>query len=88
MTHPDAYYRNLADDLLSRVERAVQDVARLAVDTGITFQVADVVDAVERGLPAGYPEPAVTPPTRRDVIAQMTADVIERLAKATQPPES
>lgn len=74
MSIPD--YEHLAVDLFTRTESAVEDVMRLAVDTGITFQVEDVVDAVERALPAGYPAPTVGGPTRRDMIARMAKDII------------
>lgn len=63
-------------DLIARTERAVETVAHLAVDSGITFQVEDVVDAVERDLPAGYPAPALGETTRRDVIMQMARDIL------------
>ena len=69
-------YQHIAEDLIARTERAVEQVCRLAVDTGVTFKVPDVVDAVERGLPSGYPEPtAEGAPTRRDVIKSMAEDI-------------
>lgn len=73
MTDP---YESLALDLIARTERAVEDVARLSTDTDITFQVKDIVDAVERGLPADYPAPAAGPATRRDMIARMARDIL------------
>ncbi|MFB8120560.1 hypothetical protein ACFQ6U_13970 [Streptomyces sp. NPDC056465] len=63
-------------DLIARTEKAVETVAHLAVDSGITFQVEDVVDAVERDLPAGYPAPTVGETTRRDVITQMAQGIL------------
>ncbi|MFD7763618.1 hypothetical protein [Streptomyces microflavus] len=63
-------------DLIARTEQAVETVAHLAVDSGITFQVEDIVDAVERDLPAGYPAPTVGVTTRRDVITQMARDIL------------
>ncbi|OYP10124.1 hypothetical protein CFC35_41535 [Streptomyces sp. FBKL.4005] len=66
----------LAHDLIARTERAVERVAHLAVDTGVTFSVDDIVDAVERELPAGYAAPTTGTVTRRDVIAQMAQDIL------------
>jgi hypothetical protein len=67
----------LATDLITRTEKAVEQVAGLSAHTGITFKVADVVDAVERGLPAAYPAPtAQGAVTRRDVIASMAEDIL------------
>ncbi|MFE7664722.1 hypothetical protein [Streptomyces celluloflavus] len=74
MTEPGV--QELVLDLIARTERAVEHVAHLAVDTGVTFKVDDIVDVVERGLPAGYPEPTAGDMTRRDVIAQMAQDVL------------
>lgn len=48
----------LTRDLLIRTENAVGNVCHAAVDTGITFQVSDITDAVLRGLPMDYPQPA------------------------------
>ncbi|QLJ06725.1 hypothetical protein HZZ00_37460 (plasmid) [Streptomyces sp. NEAU-sy36] len=69
-------YESLVRDLIARTERAVEDVARLAVDTGVTFKVDDIVDAVERGLPAGYPAPTTGEVTRRDIIGQMAQGIV------------
>ncbi|MGW4270839.1 hypothetical protein ACWEGQ_00375 [Streptomyces seoulensis] len=69
-------YELLALDLITRTERSVEAVAHLAVDTGATFKVDDVVDAVERALPAGYPIPTAGALTRRDVIAQMAQSIL------------
>lgn len=51
-------------------------VAHLAVDTGVTFTVEDIVDAVERGLPVSYPAPTTDGATRRDVITQIAGDIL------------
>jgi hypothetical protein len=69
-------YESLARDLISRTEQAVESVAHLSTDTDITFQVNDIVDAVERGLPADYPAPTTGPTTRRDMIARMARDIL------------
>ena len=71
-------YQHIAEDLITRTERAVEQVARLAVDTGITFNVTDVVDAVERALPAGYPKPEGDDGVaeRRSVIESMARDIL------------
>ncbi|MFJ5070235.1 hypothetical protein ACIQC7_27880 [Kitasatospora sp. NPDC088556] len=66
----------LLHDLIARTERAVTDVANIAVDTEITFTVDDIVAAVERNLPADYPVPTTGELTRRDMIEQIAADVI------------
>ena len=71
-------YQHLAEDLITRTERAAEQVTRLAVDTGVTFKVTDVVDAVERGLPTGYPKPEGDEgiAERRNVIEQMAQDIL------------
>lgn len=71
-------YQHIANDLIARTERAVEQVAHLAVDTGVTFKVADVVDTVERGLPAGYPKPEgdAGVAERRSVIERMAQDIL------------
>lgn len=71
MTDPNA----LAIDLIARTEVAVRKVAEIAVDTGITFDVADVVRIVEDDLPTGYPEPTQGG-TRREMIGRMAADIL------------
>ncbi|MEU0429411.1 hypothetical protein ABZ235_38740 [Streptomyces canus] len=73
MTDP---YEALVHDLISRTEKAVESVAHLATDTDITFRVNDIVDAVERGLPADYPAPTTGPTTRRDMIARIARDIL------------
>lgn len=70
-------YQALATDLITRTERAAEQVAGLAAHTGITFKTADVVDAVERDLPADYPAPTAEGSlTRRDVITSMAEDIL------------
>ncbi|WP_416520092.1 hypothetical protein [Streptomyces achromogenes] len=69
-------YTVLVRDLIARTEEAMTTVAHLAVDSGVTFTVEDVVDAVERALPVGYPAPTTGSVTRRDVIAQMAQDIL------------
>ncbi|MCX5203897.1 hypothetical protein OG897_20870 [Streptomyces sp. NBC_00237] len=69
-------YEALAVDLLHRTERAVETVASLAVDTGITFKVDDIVQRVEDELPANYPDATTGDRTRRDVIAEMARDIL------------
>ncbi|MEU6098423.1 hypothetical protein [Streptomyces sp. NPDC047079] len=69
--------QTLAADLITRTEKAVEQVAGLSAHTGITFKVTDVVDAVERDLPADYPAPTAEGAlTRRDVIASMAEDIL------------
>jgi glycerol kinase len=69
-------YESLARDLIARTEQAVATVAYLAVDTDITFKINDIVDAVERELPTGYPEATTGELARRDVIMQMARDIL------------
>lgn len=73
MTAPD----DLVLDLIGRTEKAVEKVARLAVDTGITFSVPDVVQCVEDDLPADYPAPAVGGvAARREMVGRMATDIV------------
>lgn len=67
---------DLVQDLTARTEAAVDAVAHLAADTGVVFTVADVVDAVERGLPAGYPSLTMEGLDRRDIVGSMTAEIL------------
>jgi glycerol kinase len=76
MTDDAESYEALALDLTRRTERTVERFARLAVDTGVTFQVADIVQAVEDDLPADYPAPTRGPATRVDLITQVVRDVL------------
>ncbi|GAA2972253.1 hypothetical protein [Streptomyces enissocaesilis] len=70
-------HQALAMDLIARTHTAVEQVAGLAAHTGITFKTADVVDAVERDLPADYPAPTAEGAlTRRDVITSMAEDIL------------
>lgn len=69
-------YQHFANDLIARTEQAVEQVARLAVDTGVTFKVVDVVDAVERALPAGYPKGDDGVAGRRNIVEQMAQDIL------------
>ena len=73
MTESEA---QLADDLIARTETAVLAVARLAVESGITFEIKDIVDVVERDLPADYPAPTTGDVTRRDLIGRMAQDIL------------
>ncbi|WP_274912150.1 hypothetical protein [Streptomyces sp. WZ-12] len=69
-------YDTLVHDLIRRTEAAVDVIAPIAVDTGITFQIEDIVRKVEDGLPPDYPEAAIGNDwTRRDVIAAMARDL-------------
>uniref|UniRef100_UPI003F493C42 hypothetical protein n=1 Tax=unclassified Streptomyces TaxID=2593676 RepID=UPI003F493C42 len=69
----NAAYEALAIDLFRRTEKAIEEIACLAVDTRITFQIKDIVDRVEEKLPPGYADSA-TPGARRDLIAEMARD--------------
>lgn len=70
-------YDELAADLLSRCEAGVEQVCRIAVETGISFKVADIVRAVEDKLPDSYPEPAETGiEGRRQMIQRVVQDII------------
>lgn len=70
-------YELLAVDLIKRTEKAVEQIAGLSAHTGITFKVADVVDAVERDLPSDYPAPTADGSlSRRAVIEAMAEDIL------------
>jgi hypothetical protein len=62
-------------DLIARTEKAVESIAGLSAHTGITFKVTDIVDAVERDLPANYPAPTGNP-TRQGLIAIIAQDIL------------
>ncbi|CAM5295886.1 hypothetical protein SSPIM334S_06997 [Streptomyces spiroverticillatus] len=59
-----------------RTERAVEDIVGLSADTSITFKLKDLVDAVERGLPAGYPAVWMEGLNRRDVVGSMATEIL------------
>ena len=42
----------------------------------MTFEVGDIVDVVERALPAGYPAPTAGGVTRREFIEQVAQAII------------
>lgn len=69
-------YQSLAADLITRTETAVQHVAGIASETGITFKVTDIVDAVERDLPRGYAMPKAGVASRRNTIESMANDIL------------
>lgn len=77
---------HLAVDLLTRTETAVEQICRTAVDTGITFTVTDIVDAVERALPAGYPTGEDWEGGRRNMIERMAQDLLSGEAYAGTAP--
>jgi hypothetical protein len=65
-------------DLIVRVETSVGKLRDLSADTGVIFTAQDIVDDVERGLPAGYPAPIRTGTRgRRELIARMVRDLLE-----------
>ncbi|MFD9368518.1 hypothetical protein ACFWA6_12525 [Streptomyces sp. NPDC060020] len=66
----------LALDLIQRTEAAVHEIAALAVDTGVHFKIADIVQRVEDALPHDYPEHEAGSTSRRDVIAEMARDIL------------
>lgn len=72
----DLQYDALAVDLIRRTEAALGVVAALAIDTGITFQISDVVQKVEDDLPADYPAPTAGNMTRAEVIEAMAQDIL------------
>ncbi|MFJ2603747.1 hypothetical protein ACIQOU_32905 [Streptomyces sp. NPDC091279] len=67
----------LADDLHHRTKIALIAIARLAIDTGITFTIGDVVERVEDDLPPDYPETSTIVPSRRDVISEMAYEIFK-----------
>ena len=65
-------------DLIARTEKAVASVAGQAAHTGAPFTIEDIVDAVERDLPEGYPTGTTLPgPSRRDAITRIAEDVVK-----------
>ncbi|MFJ9207472.1 hypothetical protein [Streptomyces sp. NPDC102264] len=74
MTETD--YELLAADMISRTEKAIDTIAGLSVDTGISFNISDIVQRVEDELPADYPESTTVDHTRRDVLAEMARDLL------------
>ncbi|UJB43629.1 hypothetical protein [Streptomyces sp. A1-5] len=69
-------YEALTVDLIRRTEAAVENIANLAVQAGVTFKIEDIVQLVEDKLPADYPQPTTGDRSRRDVIAAMAQDVL------------
>lgn len=51
-------------------------VLHLARASGITFTVQDVVDVVERDLPARYPSPTAEGASRRALLVEMAQAVL------------
>ncbi len=69
-------YEHLAADLFSRCEAGVEQICHLAVDTGITFQISDIVRAVENDLPVDYSMPAESGAEgRRQMIERIVKDM-------------
>lgn len=67
----------IVHDLIARAERAVQEVAQLVVDTGVTMTARDVAEKVERSLPDDYPGPATDDGmSRLDLINWIVNDVM------------
>lgn len=66
----------IVDDLITRTETAVNDVAGLCLETGIRFHITDVVDAVERALPANYPLRSTPDTDRRDIIQDLAHKIL------------
>lgn len=74
-------YDALAVDLLNRTTSAIDTIAGLSVDTGISFKISDIVQRVEDELPEGYPDATAGSATRRDVIAEITRDLLSGEAR-------
>lgn len=68
--------RLIVEDLITRTEKAVNDVAGLCLETGVTFQLGDIVDAVERALPANYPFRSTPDNDRRDIIQDLAHKIL------------
>jgi hypothetical protein len=69
--------RTRALDLIERTERAVDAKIRQRAATGIAFQVRDIVQAVEDGLPVDYPAPRRGVANRRAMIARMAGEILD-----------
>ncbi|MBC9718995.1 hypothetical protein H9Y04_41360 [Streptomyces sp. TRM66268-LWL] len=74
----------LTRDLFERIASALMDVAYVANETGVSFTTGDVVDKVERALPADYPVPEQWTMTRRHMILSMAAELMNE-EQRTQP---
>ncbi|MFD4788264.1 hypothetical protein ACFWN1_14635 [Streptomyces sp. NPDC058459] len=66
----------IVHDLHARAEQEIRKFAHLAVDSGVSFPVSDVVDAVEQGLPEWYPAPTLGTATRRDMIERVVQGIL------------
>ncbi|MFJ2783656.1 MULTISPECIES: hypothetical protein [unclassified Streptomyces] len=75
-------YTDIARDLFRRTETAIAAIAALAVDTGITFRISDIVQRVEDELPEGYPDSSNGAHPRREIIAEMARDALSGEAYA------
>ncbi|UQI45924.1 hypothetical protein M1P56_16955 [Streptomyces sp. HU2014] len=64
-------YEGLLFTLVVLTEQAVESIAQLSIDAGITFEIDDIVDAVERKLPADYGVHTKGDVTCRDLIAKI-----------------
>ncbi|MFK0295455.1 hypothetical protein ACIQU6_33990 [Streptomyces sp. NPDC090442] len=63
-------------DLMRRTESALEDVAHLAIDTEVSFQIDDVVRLVVDRLPADYPLRSAELWDCEPVIANMARDLL------------
>lgn len=78
MNHPHlpTTAQALAADLIARTEKTTASICHLAADTGIPFTATDIVEAVERALPPGYPHPTWGTGTRYDAITDLAQDIL------------
>ncbi|MFJ1708860.1 hypothetical protein [Kitasatospora sp. NPDC088346] len=71
----------------------MEAVARLAVDTGITFALGDIVDAVERDLPPTRRRRSAAPgdhptPIAQSIILAQGQSVVVRAARVESWPSA
>lgn len=78
MTDP---HEALAVDLITRATKTVDRIADMATDTGITFHVQDVVDAVTRDLPDDYLAIDGPFPPGRDILEDTVRGVLTGIVK-------
>jgi hypothetical protein len=66
----------LLDDLISRTQAAVATIAGISGDIQLHFEMRDIVDTVERGLPDDYPMPDTGAGTRRQMIERIAVHIL------------
>jgi len=77
---------SLSHDLYDRTEAGFWEMMHVVVDSGVTLDIRDIAEHVERSLPRGYPRFAPeAPKSMRDVIIEMIRDIRARLDEPDTP---